>query len=246
VYIDDADYRAGLAESASNPYERGGSSPWLSLFAGNEAAAVGPVAIAGLRPGTTYHYALQASNEGGTALGPDATFVTAPPTPPTLSEAAVSGVTQDSATIETLLDPHGKPARYELELGLSAEDLGVVASGNVTTPTRLEIPLTALLEHTTYHYRLVGVSADGESAPTPEGAFTTNGGASDESHLPPPLALPPIAFPTGTPAGQGGVLGTKQRHARNARKLAAVLKACKRAPKRAKASCEKRARRRYG
>jgi hypothetical protein len=63
--------------AAENSYE---TSDFGSLA--GEVAESGPVAsFTNLRPGTTYHYRLVASNAAGTSAGPDRTFTTALPAP---------------------------------------------------------------------------------------------------------------------------------------------------------------------
>lgn len=66
-----------------------------------------------LEPGTTYHYALVATNAlGTTVIGPDQTFTTSPATPPIVSGLSVSGVTQTGATLTGTIDPQGLQTTY--------------------------------------------------------------------------------------------------------------------------------------
>jgi hypothetical protein len=61
-----------------------GSSVACAAAPGSGSSAVGvSAAVAGLTPGTTYHYRLVASSVGGTANGADATFTTQSATPTT-------------------------------------------------------------------------------------------------------------------------------------------------------------------
>jgi len=88
------------------------------------------IRIYGLKPGTTYHYRVVASSEGGTAAGPDKTFVTPeepltgkpPPTsdPSGPSKSAASGV---ASFFAAQLRPMGKTAQIGILLknGLFAQ-----------------------------------------------------------------------------------------------------------------------------
>jgi trimeric autotransporter adhesin len=76
-YVSQADYREG----AEDPYADGASTGPFILAAGYVSESVGPVAVSELEPGTTYVYALAATNEAGTKLGEPETFTTAPAVP---------------------------------------------------------------------------------------------------------------------------------------------------------------------
>src|SRR5580704_451459 len=75
-----------------------GSSSPVSLAAISPGEVVlAPQAISALRPGTTYHYRLIATNASGGSQGSDQTFTTAPPQPPLVSAGALSEVTTTAA-----------------------------------------------------------------------------------------------------------------------------------------------------
>jgi hypothetical protein len=90
LYITQVGYEAALNEGAAgpgeNPYRNGVSTAAFSLPAGLVSDDVGPVAASELKPGTTYVYALAATNEAGTELGAPETFTTAPAAPAVAGE----------------------------------------------------------------------------------------------------------------------------------------------------------------
>lgn len=84
--------------------------------------------LAGLRPGTVYHYRLLATNAGGTTAGPDATFQTtgiAPPetTPPPPATGATTSVGTETAILNGTVNPSGlapgETETYYFQLGPS-------------------------------------------------------------------------------------------------------------------------------
>ena len=83
AYIDDAGYRAALAQSAPNPYAEGVNTPETPVGSDSSVHATNPLQVSELTPGTTYHYALIATNTQGVAvIGPDVSFTTASLTGP--------------------------------------------------------------------------------------------------------------------------------------------------------------------
>ena len=80
-----------------------------------------------LTPGTTYHYRVSATGEGGTASGADMTFTTLPPLPkaetPPPPAASGLGQTEVKAFFAEELGPHGSTARIGtiLKKGLYSE-----------------------------------------------------------------------------------------------------------------------------
>jgi sugar lactone lactonase YvrE len=168
--------------------------------------------VKGLTPGTTYHYALIASDSKGTVTGPDQTFTTSSPTPPTVSTGGASNVTLTTATLTGLIDPMGLETSYVLELGTD-NTYGTSIDGEVgasSENTTINVPLIGLAPETTYHYRFVGINSDGRVYGQDQ-TFTTP----VYSHpivLPnaePLLAVPAIAFPTET-ANTGKPIATKK------------------------------------
>jgi DNA-binding beta-propeller fold protein YncE len=181
--------------------------------------------LSGLAPETTYHYALEATNQAGITIGPDETLTTGPATPPTAVTGGASGVTLTAATVSGTIDPEGLETSYELDFGT---DTGYGTSiygeaGSADEPIEIPVELQNLAPGTTYHYRIVAVNNDGRTYGTDE-IFTTPV-YSNPIVLPstlPLLATPQIAFPTETEPTQKPVKhkraikrkGKKHKHAR--------------------------------
>jgi phosphodiesterase/alkaline phosphatase D-like protein len=157
--------------------------------------------LAGLAPGTTYHYAFVASNEAGSVTGPDETFTTAAPTPPGVSTGGASNVALTTATVSGTVEPGGLETSYELDFGTDPS-YGTSIYGEAGAgagEVEIAVPLQDLAPETTYHYRLVAINSDGKTYGADE-TFATPV-YSNPIVLPPALPLlgtPAIAFPTAT------------------------------------------------
>jgi hypothetical protein len=246
VYISQAGYEAALASAAENPYAAGGSTPPTKIGASYEPQTLTPTIADELSPDTTYHYALIASNEAGTALGQDATFTTGPGTPPlvTTSGSAVAG--PNAATITGTINTQGLQTNYGFQIGVEAGSygpatgLGTIGAGAIEASVALG--LQNLVPGTTYHYRLVGTNEDG----TTDGAdqtFTTPGVTNPlvQPIAPSVISTPGITFP----APAGPVLSTTKKALTKAQQLANALKACTKKPKSKRSSCQRQARKKY-
>jgi phosphodiesterase/alkaline phosphatase D-like protein len=206
AYIEQKQYEEALADGAANPYAAGVSTP--------ESASVGadytdhPVSgeIQNLQAGTTYDYALVATNtiqtltgpSIQTSTGPNETFTTAPKTPPILGSTTVSGITESAATITGSLESRGLSTHWELKLADSPGALSHQASGSTSASTTepLTVGLEQLSADTPYYYKLIAVNPDG-SIETPEASFTTLAAPLPAPQISTPLlALPDIPFPT--------------------------------------------------
>jgi len=177
-------------ESTTYAFQYGTSTNYGSqtatASAGSGSTAVSVHAtLSALVSGTTYHYRLVATNPSGTTTGNDMTFTTAK-NPPTVTVGSPSLVTTASATLVGTVDPNGKATTYSFQYGPSASyglQSPATAAGSGTSPTTAHAELSGLESGTTYHYRLVAISADGTTA-SADATFST----------------------TGNPAGQGGPL----------------------------------------
>jgi hypothetical protein len=115
------------------------------------------VGIAGLLPGTLYHYRVDAAYAGGTTLGADMTFTTLVPTAATgaagsitLSGATLNGSVNDNgAAINSVIFEYGTDTAYGSSVSAAP---GSVAAG--TGVTSVSAAITGLTAGTTYHYRV--------------------------------------------------------------------------------------------
>jgi hypothetical protein len=234
---------AGYEPAATDPYGNGASSASLLVGAGSGDVSVGPQPLTGLLAGTTYHYALIATNSAGTVRGLDYTFTTAARTPPVVVTGAPGAVTQTSATISGTVDPDGLQTSYEFEVGVDGGYGGAQIFGNAGPDTGVETVsanLGELIPGVTYHYRMVATNEDG----TTYGADQSFTIPAIPSPIPPGTATPLIPVPAiAFPPPGGGAVSTKSLT--NAQKLADALKACRKKPKSKRATCEKQARKRY-
>lgn len=246
AYATDANYEAGTP----NPYLKGGVTAQTPLPETDFAAhAAVPAPAIELTPGTTYHYAIVASNAAGITVGPDVEFTTSPPTPPSASTAAASAVSQTSATLNGSVDTMELPTVAQFEFG-TAPGTGSLVPATATPGAGSTETLSAsfpgnLQPGTTYWFRTVATNADG-TAYGAEVSFTTA--------VFPGLAAPGAAVLVGWPAsvlkelaegppkpGSGG----PPKHLTKAQKLAKALKACSRKKKSRRAACRRAAKRRF-
>ena len=88
----------------------------------------GPVTqeLTGLQAGTTYHFALQATNVAGTTTGPDETFTTASVPSPAVSTVWLFGYTRYKCWCTGSVDPMGWDTTYRLN---TAPPPGMARSG---------------------------------------------------------------------------------------------------------------------
>jgi hypothetical protein len=245
AYISEAGYRVALAHGAANPYAEGETTPTFTAGSSTEAQAVGPISASGLLAGTTYHYALVATNEAGESVGADHSFTTLAPAPPLVSTDAATAVSQTTATISGTVATIGLATTYGFEVGTEAGNYGPVTGlGSISSPSGETVTLTlsGLQPSTTYFYRIVAMSIDGTSYGSSQ-SFTT-------SRLPYLLTIPAtpalITAPASVPAAEKAPSEPPNKPLTRAQKLRKALKAC-RADKSStrRLKCEKVAKRKY-
>lgn len=141
--------------------------------------ATASVPVSGLRPSTTYHYALVATNVGGgESIGPDETFTTRPDLPPIVSTGSAADIEEQTANLTGTIDAQGLPTTYFFEYGTTTgygstwptivkregePPLGEAKAGEANGPAGVLISVQNLHPGTTYHYRLVATNEDGTS-----------------------------------------------------------------------------------
>jgi hypothetical protein len=229
-----------------------------------------------LHPGTSYEYAVTASNTAGEAPsgghweGTEQSFKTLsdpPPSGPVSETGSASDLTQTSVTLAGSVNPRGAlETTYAFEYGTttaygaSAPTPPGVIKGEgacgipceITTPQPVSENLTGLEPGVAYHYRLVSSGARGVSygqdatfttAPLGNETETPSSAGSDQPTDSPIVAvLTPIVIPT-TPITT--TTTTKPKVTGDALKLAKALKVCEKRPKKQRATCRKRAERKY-
>jgi hypothetical protein len=243
-YISEGGYLAALTGGASNPYTAGAATASFSITPSHEFRTVGTVLVAGLLPGTTYHYALVAYSTAGSVIGPDGVFTTAPPIFPVVATGGASLIGENAAEIQGTVGTNGLQTSYGFEIGTEAGNYspatGLGSIGGATTET-VSMTLDELQPGTTYYYRITATNADGSRQGEPQ-AFTTYRSPTliSPPASPPLIAGPNIAFPT--EEKQRPMTKTLTR----AEKLAKELKTCKKYKKGIRVTCERRARSKFG
>jgi hypothetical protein len=202
--------------------------------------------LTGLKAGTTYHYAVVVSSAAGTFTGPDHTFTTAGIPAPSVTTGGPSGVGVSTATLSGTIDPHGWDTTYEFQYGTSTAygsswPTVPVDMGALEGPQPVTIELQNLLPGTVYHYRLVAENRGGGTTYGPDMTFTTGEYPASVIQEAP---ISTASFGFFNPEAEAKESKTKSLT--NAQKLANALKACRKKPKKLRASCEKQARKRYG
>jgi hypothetical protein len=123
-------------------------------------------AITSLANNTTYHFRVVGVNSSGTTNGNDMTFTTLGP-PPTVVTTAATGIGLNTATVNGTVNANSTSTAVTFNYGLTTSYGSTVAgtptpvTGNTVTP--VSAALSGLVANTTYHYRVVGVSAGGTS-----------------------------------------------------------------------------------
>jgi phosphodiesterase/alkaline phosphatase D-like protein len=153
-----------------------------ALTSAGSGSADAPVSanLAGLTPGTAYHYRVIATNASGTVVGADRTFTTtgtAPPPAPkpgvTTGSASVSGST---ASLTGAVNPNGVETSYYFEFGTTADygtQTAPQSAGSGSQAVSISSALSGLKASTTYHYRLVAVAPGGAVATGDDATFST-------------------------------------------------------------------------
>jgi phosphodiesterase/alkaline phosphatase D-like protein len=144
-----------------------------SAGTGTAATAVS-VQLTGLTAGTTYHYRVVATSDGGTDRGSDVTFVTA--AAPTAATATPSLVGPTSARLNGSLNPGGRATSWWFEYGTTTRYGSRTATKNAGSGGKdvaVQAALPNLKPGTTYHYRLVARNNLGTATGT-DAVFTTD------------------------------------------------------------------------
>ena len=156
--------------SATTYYFEYGTTSAYGMQTSSASAGSGTAGVAekqpltGLAASTTYDYRVVAVSAGGTVEGSNATFTT-PKTPaPTATTSAATAVSGSAATLNGSANPEGVPTSYYFQYGTTAGYGSKTASqsaGSASTAQTAAANVSGLAATTTYHYRLVAVSAGG-------------------------------------------------------------------------------------
>jgi phosphodiesterase/alkaline phosphatase D-like protein len=121
--------------------------------------------LTGLSPGTVYYFRAVATNASGTTYGSILTFFTDPPA--TVTTGIASPVTTTTATLNGIVNANSNSTTVTFEYGLTtAYGTTVTADQSPvtgTTDTAVSKSISGLTSNTTYHFRVVGVNANGTS-----------------------------------------------------------------------------------
>ncbi len=247
AYISEAGYIENGGAAATNPYSGGNVTPIVSLGSEYTPTSIGTVQLHELKPGTTYHFAVIASNSLGTRSGPDVTFTTSAATPPLVTTGEATGVTQTSATLTGTVDTRGLQTTTGFEFGatpaLGSVELASTVPGTESgTTVTISASFGAYLQPgTTYYYRATAANMDGTSEGAAVKSFTTASFPALPVITSPLVALP-LTPPTTTTQGTET---KKTPPLTNAQKLTKALKACDKKPKSKRAACQKQARKKF-
>jgi hypothetical protein len=158
----------------------GHETPLTSTGAGTTASSVS-ANLTGLDSGSTYHFRVIAMSSGGTSVSSDETFTTSgsPPAPspaPAVGTGSASNIGQSGATVSGTITPNGQATQYYFEYGPTANygfETQSKDGGSGAGAEPVNADLSGLLSGTTYHYRLVAVSAGGTALGSDQTLTTT-------------------------------------------------------------------------
>jgi hypothetical protein len=129
--------------------------------------------LSALRPETTYHFRVAASNSNGVvSYSSDETFTT----PAAVVSGQASKVMATSATLGGTVNPDGTTiTECHFEYGTSTsygQSQPCASTPSGSSPVAVSADITGLAENTTYHFRLVAANSGG-SYPGSDETFTT-------------------------------------------------------------------------
>jgi hypothetical protein len=141
----------------------GAVTPAHSVGGGTKIVAVGPT-IAGLTPGTVYHYRISAINGTGSSAGADRTFTTTGHPPAGVVTGAAVNIGETVATPTAIINPEGALTTWVIQYGLTpAYGLETFAQplAPVIQPLAVSVQLAGLAPATLFHYHVVAYHGSG-------------------------------------------------------------------------------------
>lgn len=185
------------AHSYPNALSHVGIGTGLTPIAVEQALPLGS-----LKPATTYHFALIATNAAETVIGADRTFTTLPASTPPESAPVIStgpaiAIAPNSAVLTGTVFPESTQTMYLFELGASTAYGTQIFGGEAGReggPVPVSVAVGNLQPGTVYHYRLIAVNAVGTSI-GPDRTFTTTTSPQQIFKPPTPGLVPIPVFP---------------------------------------------------
>lgn len=195
-YTDDADFQA-------NEWVNAESAPCSPQPFNEETDVAVSAAITGLAGGTTYDYRVVEETESGLAEGAAEQFTTL--SAPSATTGGASAISQHAATLAASVNPNGEATtNCHIEWGPSAGNYssGQAACspnpGSASTSTAVSVAASGLAAGTTYHYRVVEITAAG-TANGADMSFATLADTCDTNAAlcppKPPVVTPPVVTP---------------------------------------------------
>jgi PKD repeat protein len=119
--------------------------------------------VTGLTPGTLYHFRCVGVNSYGTAYGSDSVFTTLPSGAPIVITNGATNITSTGAALNGSVNPNGLTTTVTFQYGLTSSYGSTVSYGTVNGSYLYPVQnaITGLTPATLYHYRCVGVNAQG-------------------------------------------------------------------------------------
>ncbi|HEY2373459.1 MAG TPA: hypothetical protein VGH82_13115 [Gaiellaceae bacterium] len=134
-----------------------------SASVGSGSSGVGVSAsLGGLKPGTTYHYRIVATNASGTTNGADGILTTS--SAPDVVTGNASSITATSATLNGTVNPSSRSTTWYFEYGTSTSygtKTSAKDAGSGTSSVPVSAAISGLKSGATYHFRLVATSDAG-------------------------------------------------------------------------------------
>ncbi len=155
-----ARFEYGIDDTLASPT----STPDQAIGAGTTSVAI-TASLPGLMPGTTYYFRVVATNSAGASEGTILSFNTVAQ-PPTVTTAAATSITTNSAILNGSVNPNGLATDAHFEYGtdstLTSPTLTpdqAIAAG--FTGQSITASLPSLTPGTTYYFRVVATNSAG-------------------------------------------------------------------------------------
>jgi hypothetical protein len=133
--------------------------------------------MAGLIPGTVYHYAIVATNRYGSSFGSDRTFKTAGPPPPGAATGPAANVGATGALLTGVINTNRAVTGWRFDYGLDTTYPFHTTGGSVaanSAPVTVSDQLAGLAPGTIFHYRLVAFHGTTAISDGPDQVFMTH------------------------------------------------------------------------